>query len=113
MSSFRLWVVALHSDYENKIVMYLVKKGYKISPLADSGALTEHKEGYMSATIAIRVETTKEIKPNVFRDFVSKDLTNLGVKFHALIIENGGAYWSGSNIEIPKPEPIMTGHPYR
>ncbi|HVI41925.1 MAG TPA: hypothetical protein VM577_14840 [Anaerovoracaceae bacterium] len=113
MKTFRLWVVVLHPGYENQIVMCLIKKGYKISPLAGDGKITTYTEGYLSATVSIKVETDKELDYASFRDLIKIDLNDAGVKYHALIVESGGAGWTGSNIKMSQLEQHDTGSPYR
>lgn len=118
---YYVYITALIPSYEEMIIAGLVKKGYRVGPLADSNKVTVAAPNSVCAIIALRVDTNDdEGDTSVHSSFemhekVEAFLLELKIFYYSLIVtEMADCCWNISNIEIPKallPPPVKKLNP--
>lgn len=112
---YYVYITALITSYEEMIIAGLVKKGYRVGPLADSNEVTVATPNSVCAVIALRVDTNDdEGATDIHSSFelhekVEAFLLELKIFYYSLVVtEVADCCWNISNIEIPKvlPPPL-------
>ncbi len=102
------WVTCMLPDYEDHILAGMVKKGYQVSPAAESGVVTLGAQGGPSVVVCFRIDSTKE---DIKVTDVSKDLMDLlnekkFLYYSVIVSALAGSTWNTSNITFPKPAAV-------
>ena len=107
------WVTCMLSDYEDHILAGMVKKGYQVSPAAQSGQITLGNQGSAAVVVCFRIDSSKE---DIQVTDVSKDLMDLlnekkFLYYSVIVSALTSSTWNTSNINIPKAAPVVEPPP--
>lgn len=109
---YYVYITALIPSYEEMIIAGLVKKGYRVGPLADSNEVTVATPDSVCALIALRIDTTDdEGATDIHSAFelhekVEAFLLESKIFYYSLIItEAADCCWNISNVIITKSLP--------
>lgn len=101
------WVTCMLSDYETQILGGMVKKGYTVSPAAQSGVVTLGTPNAPAVVVCFRIDSSKE---DITASDVMKDLMDLlnekkFLYYSVIVSALAGSTWNTSNISLPKKDP--------
>jgi hypothetical protein len=108
--TYYVFITALISSYEDMIIAALVKKGFQVSPLAESNQVTISDKDSVCAMIALRIDTDMEIAYEIHNE-IQEVLISMNIVYYSLVVtESADCCWNISNIRVPKalPPPLPT-----
>lgn len=106
MANFFAWVTATTNLSADPLIAGLVREGYEVKVLADSGNLIE--QGEISCLISLRICRTVTGTPGQspqrqVLEAISGIYERMGATYHSIIVQavGGSVTWEGSNIKLP------------
>lgn len=109
---YYVYVTALIPTYEDMIIAGLVKKGYRVGPLAETNEVTVTTPDSICAIIALRLDVNDDEGDTIvhsaaeLHEKIEAALQELKIFYYSLIVtESADCCWNISNIRIPKALP--------
>lgn len=117
---YKLWVTSLFVE-EEKIVMCLVRNGFRVEPLGDNDILSDQNDCYVGALTAIRIgidsiNKHKDLSTSQLSSFLEKEFNDLGIKYFSLVLQSitdDLSSWRLGNISVSELNWAETNSPYK
>lgn len=100
---YHVWITALISAYESKIIQKLITRNYSVSAASGSSITMTTKDG-ASALIALKLD--KNVSCQEVYDDVVDSLKEIEARFYSIVISEVSPHsmWTASNIVLANIE---------
>lgn len=97
------WVSVLIPSYQDAIIAGMVKKGYSIGIVSNSGTIADSSEGKAATLLSFRIETYKNDvgAKEIFKDLMEIMTANKFYYYSIIITILSDSSFIGSNIIVP------------
>lgn len=115
MKNYILYATLLHSDYADKISLWLLKQGYGVDNHSINKKITEMNDGCIGCLSVFKVKTEEPNRRDFFKK-IKEGINDIDIKYFSLIVEDdmGSCNWDAGNIKLSENKlSVDTGSPYR
>jgi hypothetical protein len=106
---FNVWITALLPDYESKLTIGLLKKGYTIATASADFTITYHRKDKPSALIVFSLYSgKKDINPMMVQNDLSEIVDREKMMVYSTIVTvQVSSAWSDSNISMGSNQIVL------